>query len=540
MPPPLQRLQPCGPTRARGGGAGDRPKRPTPRTAERLALQMLVSLMVLTCSTTTMTTFAFAPPAVSSSFTSVTRGQAATRPMAGLHLFATSHSDASSPTEADWMAVKQEDDRDGDGGSPDGDSDGRSPMAAVPHIRTQLCVTGVSPPRETPLNEAVGRIAGVSLEKANELVEIGAVWARMESLTEADVLAQYDTDREDLTLYADLPRGWGRGDSDFEDSATDGDDDVDGYVARMEAQRYRRILTPTLVQPGTDLRIYPNPRRFPACYDMDSSSLLHQDTTFLVVDKPPLLPTQPDASNYIENCPGCAHDVLGPFYDIQGNEVRRPLLCHRVDSVVGGCVVMAKDRNGQRVFQDLQRQRKVKKLYLAVTTAPVPVGMHLHWMWSPQTARGSAGGPPCQLVCHRPPESRRKARQFWTRCVLEVTKCEAITVASTEEGYDPPPGTRHYQSTIRLVTGRKHQVRAQLSSLGCPIIRDTLYGPMSGLTLGDLEDEENGAMMEEAIAKCRVPTVPIGLQASAILFGGVRAKAGPPWWCGDPAAAAGP
>ena len=120
------------------------------------------------------------------------------------------------------------------------------------------------------------------------------------------------------------------------------DGELEQYIEQLESQRFRRILSPSWIEAGTDIRVYPYPRRFPSCQEMTrEDNLLYEDTTFLVVDKPPMLPTQPDSSNYYECCPGCVQDRMGPFTDIQGRLITRPLLCHRVDSCVGGCVVLS-------------------------------------------------------------------------------------------------------------------------------------------------------------------------------------------------------
>jgi 23S rRNA-/tRNA-specific pseudouridylate synthase len=244
------------------------------------------------------------------------------------------------------------------------------------HVAKSKWVNGVVS-RSGPLNEAVAKIANVTLEQACELIELGAVWARMELLSEDDLLAQYDDNHHDASssraLYADL--------GDTVDWYKHGDDvSLQSYIDQVESLRYRRILQMSTIETGTDLRIYPEPRRFPVLMSREHN-LLYEDTTFVIVDKPPMLPTQPDASNYRDCCPGVAQTTMGPFYNIDKQIIDRPLLCHRVDACVGGCVVMSKDRNGQKVFQELQRERKIRKLYLAVTKKPVPLGMNIQWMW---------------------------------------------------------------------------------------------------------------------------------------------------------------
>ena len=243
------------------------------------------------------------------------------------------------------------------------------------------CINAVVPPHITALNEAVSLTSNVTLSTANDLISIGAVWARMDTLSNDDILEQYynnDNPSSANLKYADFPSGWGSGNENDElynvgkqgndiivvgeddDDSGDGNQEEDGdsldeYIERQMSLRYRRILTPSTIDPGTDIRIYPTPRRFPSCYDLaDPNRLLYEDTTFIVVDKPPMLPTQPEPSNYEECCPGCVNLLMGPFQTITGELVNRPLICHRVDSCVGGCLVLSKDGNGQKVFSDLQ------------------------------------------------------------------------------------------------------------------------------------------------------------------------------------------
>ena len=76
------------------------------------------------------------------------------------------------------------------------------------------CINAVVPPHTTALNEAVSLTSNVTLSTANDLISMGAVWARMDTLSNDDILEQYynnDNPSSANLKYADFPSGWGSG-----------------------------------------------------------------------------------------------------------------------------------------------------------------------------------------------------------------------------------------------------------------------------------------------------------------------------------------
>jgi RluA family pseudouridine synthase len=171
--------------------------------------------------------------------------------------------------------------------------------------------------------------------------------------------------------------------------------------------------------------------------------IIYEDAILLVCNKPAGLMVEPDRNNH----PNLLQQVKNYLKEKTGDKNPYAQHLHRLDRVTSGIVLFTKQKEHLRNLSEQFAQRQVSKYYVALTDkAPEKkAGILEHW--------------------HR--KEKKKAA-----LVLEGTKY----AEKAKLEYIVQPHGKYYLWNIKLHTGKYHQIRVQLASIGCPILGDELYG----------------------------------------------------------------
>jgi 23S rRNA pseudouridine1911/1915/1917 synthase len=175
-------------------------------------------------------------------------------------------------------------------------------------------------------------------------------------------------------------------------------------------------------------------------------AVVHEDAHLIVVDKPAGLVVHPGAGRAGGTL---VNALLRHVSDLSGvGGVLRPGIVHRLDRGTSGLLVVAKDDETHRSLVRQFAGRTVEKEYLALV------------LGVPARVTGEVTAPIGRDPVHRQRMSVRAPRGR-----------EARTSWRVEERFDGAALLR-----VRLHTGRTHQVRVHLASIGHPVAGDPVYG----------------------------------------------------------------
>lgn len=198
-----------------------------------------------------------------------------------------------------------------------------------------------------------------------------------------------------------------------------------------------------LIKEQDYLRVHTLPRRFPVQLLEEAftqNKLIHfEHPDFYVIQKPSGIPVHASVDNMQEN--------LLAFLELRLQE--KLFITHRLDVPTQGLIFVARNLAAQKKFNHLLENSLVTKFYKALVHGDYQGPRRLtHYM---------------QPSPRAPKNVSTEKSAGWLLCQLDILDCE-------------PEFNSHSMLSIQLLTGRTHQIRAQLSAMGHPIVGDKSYG----------------------------------------------------------------
>ncbi len=185
--------------------------------------------------------------------------------------------------------------------------------------------------------------------------------------------------------------------------------------------------------------------------------ILYEDDVMLACVKPCGVPSQADKSND-EDMVTLVKNYI--FDKSDSDEEPYVAVIHRLDRPVGGVMIFAKTPEAAAKLSDAMQDGNIIKYYQAILTGELP---------------DEYGELTDYLVRDGKTNTAKLVKKGDKGAKKAVLNYEVLDVFETDDGV-------YSYVLIELITGRHHQIRAQMAARGCGIWGDTKYNPIFAKT----------------------------------------------------------
>lgn len=195
--------------------------------------------------------------------------------------------------------------------------------------------------------------------------------------------------------------------------------------------------------------------------------IIYEDDDYLIVNKPAGLITH---KSYDENEESLADIIVSHYPEIKnvGDDDTRPGIVHRLDKEVSGLLIIARNQTSFKHLKKQFQKRIIKKEYQAIVYG-TPAKDEARISFS--IIRAKSGHKMAALPLTSEGNKAKISNREQGNEKARLNARDAITDFKVEKKWP------HISLlSVKILTGRTHQIRVHLAAYGHPILGDNLYG----------------------------------------------------------------